>query len=192
MFPQLHTLPTFTSAWHLHPPEPTQLLQVGTAASQEEPGCQWTLTEPPVCVKAAADAGTAPSSKPCAPHTGACQKTASSASLWHASESILSAGRTNDVKSAATHPQQVQCLIKNHWNQEDKNSHKISWSSDPSLMWGRIKSDENKWTFCWGWLFFFSSQNRTHLTFPLRCWIFGKSEASISQIWQFSMWYFSV
>lgn len=110
MFPQLHALPTFTSTRHPHPPEPTELLQAGTAASQEEPGCQWTLTEPPVCVKAAADAGMAPSPKPCAPHTGACQKTASSASLWHASESILSARRTNDVKSAATHPQQATVL----------------------------------------------------------------------------------
>lgn len=96
------------------------------------------------------------------------------------------------LKALLLTPSRLQCLIKNHWNQEDKNSHKISWSSDPSLMWGRIKSDENKWTFCWVWLFFFPSQSRTHLTFPLGCWIFGKSGASISQIWQFSMWYFSV
>lgn len=138
------------------------------------------------------------SPKPRAPHMRGCEKSASSASLqWHATKSMWHPFYQQEVellKELLLTPSSLQCLIKNHWNQEDKKSYKLSWSLDPSLMWERIKSDENKWTFllCGWFFFFFLSQNHTHLTFLLGCWIFVKSEASIFQTWQFSIWYFSV
>lgn len=139
------------------------------------------------------------SPKPRVPHMRGCEKSASSASLqWHATEStwhpFYQQEQLEMLKELLLTPSSLQCLIKNHWNQEDKKSYKLSWSLDPSLMWERIKSDENKWTFlsCGWFFFFFLSQNHTHLTFLLGCWIFVKSEASIFQTWQFSIWYFSV